>query len=247
MVDVSLPTPFPKSGITPKGAFATTHWSVVLLAGEAGSAASAEALNQLCATYWFPIYAEIRRRGVSPADAEDLAQDFFATLLRRSFLANVSAERGRFRTFLLASLRNFLTDQWDARRAAKRGGGVPPIELDALAAEQRLALEPSTDETPDRAFDRRWAAALLERALSRLEQEQAAHPGHFARLKPLLTRPVEAGEYDALAVELSLNANTIAQAVRRLRLRTRELMLDEAAHTVAAAGDAERELRELFG
>lgn len=246
-MDVPSPTSFSRPESAHKGAFATTHWSVVLLAGESNSSASAEALNQLCATYWFPIYAEIRRRGVSPTDAEDLAQDYFATLLRRSFLAHVSAERGRFRAFLLASLRNFLTDHWDARRAAKRGGGVVPIELDALAAERRLALEPSTDETPDKAFDRRWAAALLDRALRRLEWEQAARLSHFERLKPLLTRPVEAGEYDALAAELSLNANTIAQTVRRLRLRARELMLEEAAHTVAAAGDAERELRELFG
>lgn len=218
-----------------------------MLAGQEHSPGAAAALEKLCRAYWYPIYAEVRRRGYNNADAQDHTQEFFATLLRRHSLSRVAAERGRFRTFLLAALKNFLTDQWDARCAAKRGGGVPLIELDALEAEQRFALEPATDETPDKAFDRRWAAALLERALARLELEQDGKAAAFARLKPFLIRLVEPGEYDALAAELGLTRNALAAQVHRLRARARALLLDEAAQTVAAAGDAERELRELFG
>ncbi len=229
--------------------FATTHWSTVLQAGDGDSPAASAALERLCAAYWFPLYAHVRRRGHGSGDAPDLTQEFFAVLLRRNSLARVGPDKGRFRTFLLASLDHFLCDQADRRHAAKRGGGVALIELDALAAEQRFALEPATDETPDKAFDRHWAAALLEQAFARLAREQtlAGKDGLFKRLKPLLAREVEPGEYDALAAELGLQANTLAKNVQRLRLRTRELLIEEAAQTVAAAADAERELRELFG
>ena len=237
----------PKSASNHAAIFATTHWSVVILAGQEHSPGATAALEKLCRAYWFPIYAEVRRRGFANADAQDHTQEFFATLLRRNSLAHVGAEKGRFRTFLLASLKYFLADQSDARRAAKRGGGVAPIELDGLEAEQRFALEPATHETPDKAFDRRWAAALLEQAFARLAVEQADKSVFFARLKPLLGREIEPGEYDALAGELGMASNTIAKNVQRLRLRARELLLEEAAQTVAAAGDAEKELRELFG
>ncbi len=230
-------------------AFTTTHWSAVLHAGGEDSPVARAALETLCAGYWYPLYAHVRRRGHGPDDAADLTQEFFAVLLRRNSLANVGPEKGRFRTFLLTSLDYFLHDQSARDRAAKRGGGAALVHLDALNAEQRFALEPSTDETPDKAFDRCWAAALLEQAFARLEAEQAraGKAGSFARLRSFLAREVEPGEYDALAGELGQAANTIAKTVQRLRLRARELLLDEAAQTVAAAGDAEKELRELFG
>lgn len=220
-----------------------------MLAGQEHSPATAAALEKLCRTYWYPIYAELRRRGHTQHDAQDHTQGFFAGLLRRNSFSQVAAAKGRFRTFLLASLRNFLADQHDARQAAKRGGGVLLIELDALEAEQRFALEPATDESPDKAFDRRWAAALMEQSFARLaaEQAQSGKGQLFSRLKPFLAREIEPGEYEALVGDLSLPANTIAQKVRRLRLRARELLLEEAAQTVAAAGDAEQELRALFG
>ena len=207
------------------------------------------ALEQLCAGYWYPLYAHVRRRGHWPDDAADLTQEFFATLLRRNSLASVGPEKGRFRTFLLASLDHFLHDQCARDHAAKRGGGAKLIPLDALNAEQRFALEPATEETPDKAFDRRWAAALLEQAFVRLqtEQSQNGHANLFARLRPFLAREIEPGEYDALATELGLASNTIAKSVQRLRARARELLIDEAAQTVAATGDAEKELRDLFG
>ena len=230
-------------------AFTTTHWSNVLHAGGEDSPTARAALERLCTAYWYPLYAHIRRRGSGPDDAADLTQEFFATLLRRNSLANVRPEKGRFRTFLLASLDHFLHDQCARDHAAKRGGGAKLIPLDELNAEQRFALEPVTEETPDKAFDRRWAAALLEQAFVRLqtEQSQNGHANLFARLRPFLAREIEPGEYDALATELGLASNTIAKSVQRLRARARELLIDEAAQTVAATGDAEKELRELFG
>lgn len=230
-------------------AFTTTHWSTILHAGGEDSPTARAALERLCAAYWYPLYAHVRRRGHGPDDAADFTQEFFATLLRRNSLATVGPEKGRFRTFLLTSMDYFLHDQSARTHAAKRGGGVALIPLDALDAEQRFSLEPATDETPDKAFDRRWSAALLDQAFARLETEQteAGKADLFARLKPLLAREIEPGEYDALAGELGLAANTIAKNVQRLRVRARQLLLNEAAQTVATAGDAEQELRALFG
>ncbi len=229
-------------------AFTTTHWSAVLHARDAHSPAATAALGQLCATYWYPLYAHVRRRGHSLDDAADLTQEFFAMLLRRQSIASAGPEKGRFRTFLLTSLDYFLNDQLARNRAVKRGNGVPLVQLDAQEAEQRLAIEPTTDETPDKAFDRRWAAALFEQVMQRLENEQvqSGKGEFFTRIKSFLAREVEPGEYDHVAAELGVKSNVIAQSVRRLRLRSRELLVEEAAHTVAAARDAEMELRELF-
>jgi RNA polymerase sigma-70 factor (ECF subfamily) len=221
----------------------------VLNAARGDSPQAREALERLCVAYWFPLYAHIRRRGHGPEDACDLTQEFFACLLRRNSLARVGPEKGRFRTFLLTSLGYFLADQAAHRRAARRGGGKPLVELDALQAEDRYAIEPATDETPDKAFDRRWAAALMEKAIVRLEREQT-HAGKaeaFARLKAFLSREPEPGEYEALASPLNVTPNAIAAAVRRLRLRLRELALAEAAETLGDPADAEVELRALLG
>ena len=230
-------------------AFNSTHWSTVLSAGGGDSPGSRAALERLCAAYWYPLYAHVRWRGHGPDDAADLTQEFFATLFRRNSLGAVRAEKGRFRTFLLTSLNYFLHDQTARERTAKRGGGMAPVSLDTLDAEQRFALEPTTDETPDREFDRRWAATLLEQALARLtaEQMKAGLAEVFVEFKPFLTRPTETGDYHELSARLGLAPNTIAKAVQRLRLRARQLLIDEAAQTLANAGDAERELRELFG
>jgi len=235
--------------IPANAAFTTTHWSAVLHAREGDSPSARAALERLCAAYWYPLYAHVRRRGHGPDDAADFTQEFFAVLLRRNSLARVGPEKGRFRTFLLTSLDYFLHDQSAREHASKRGGGAKLIQLDALDAEQRFALEPATDETPDKAFDRRWAAALLEQAFARLgeEQLQAGNAELFRRLKPFLAREIEPGEYDVLAGKVGMASNTIAKTVQRLRLRARELLIDEAAQTVAAAGDAEQEVRALFG
>src|SRR5688572_12035727 len=229
-------------------AFTTTHWSVVLRAGGEDASAVQAALERLCSTYWYPLYAHVRRRGYGPDDSADLTQEFLAVLLRRQSLANVGPEKGRFRTFLLTSLEYFLHDHRSREHAVKRGGGAVAIRLDALDAEQRFALEPVTDETPDKAFDRRWAATLVDRALARLEAEQtrAGKAELFSRLKGFLGRDVEPGEYDAMASDLQMAPNTLAKNVQRLRARARELLFDEARQTVATRADAEQELRELF-
>jgi len=228
--------------------FSATHWSVVLNAGAGDSPEARAALERLCSVYWFPIYASVRRRGHKPEDAGDLTQEFFACLLHRNSLARVGPEKGRFRTFLLTALGYFLIDHEKHRTAARRGGGQPLVELDALAAEERYALEPATEESPDKAFDRRWVAALMERAMARLGEEQhaAGKREQFARLRPFLGREPEPGEYETLAAPLNVTPNAIASAVRRLRLRLRELALAEAADTVASPADAEAELRQLL-
>jgi DNA-directed RNA polymerase specialized sigma24 family protein len=176
--------------VTPVGqaGFAATHWSLVLNAGGGDSPQANAALERFCAVYWFPLYAHIRRRGHKPEDACDLTQGSFASLFRRNSLSRVGPEKGRFRTFLLTSLYDFLADQADHRNAARRGSGSSPIELDALQTEDRYALELASGETPDEAFDRRWVCALMERALVRLEHEQTAadKSDHFTRLKPFL-------------------------------------------------------------
>jgi RNA polymerase sigma factor (sigma-70 family) len=236
--------------VTPVGpaSFAATRWSTVLNAGAGETPEARAALERLCTTYWYPLYANIRRRGYSQEDACDLTQEFFASLLRRRSFASVGPEKGRFRSFLLTSLGYFLVDQAKQRCAVRRGSGKPLIELDALEAEQRYALEPATEETPDKAFDRHWAVQLMDRAVARLETEQAqaGKEEQFARLQPFLAREPEPGEYEALATPLGVTPNAIASAVRRARLRLRELALAEAAETVASPAEAEAELRALL-
>ena len=228
--------------------FAATHWSMVLNAGSGNSPEARAALERLCSVYWFPIYANIRRRGYKPEDASDLTQEFFASLLHRNSLARVGPEKGRFRSFLLTSLGYFLIDHEKHRAAARRGGGKALIELDALAAEERYSVEPAAEESPDIAFDRRWATALMERAIARLgeEQHEAGKREHFARLRSLLAREPEPGEYKAVAGSLDLTPNAVACAVRRLRLRLRDLALAEAAETLGSPADAETELKALL-
>jgi RNA polymerase sigma-70 factor (ECF subfamily) len=228
--------------------FTATQWSTVLNAGSGDSPEARAALERLCAAYWFPLYASIRRRGYRPEDACDLTQGFFASLLRRNSLARVGPERGRFRSFLLTSLGYFLIDQAKHRDAARRGGGKPLLALDAMRAEDRYAIEPATEETPDKVFDRQWAAALMERAFLRLEAEhaEAGKAEQFGRLRPFLGREPEPGEYETLATPLGVTVNAIASAVRRLRLRLRELALAEAAETVASPAEAEAELKALL-
>lgn len=231
------------------GVFATTHWSVVLAAGDTPSPTASVALERLCKGYWFPLYAHFRRRGRKPEDAAELTQELFANLLRRDGLRSVGPEKGRFRTYLLTVADRLLRDHHAAETAQKRGGGVRPLELDALTSEERFAMEPLSEESPDRVFDRQWAMVLLDRALQRLAEEQAAREeaSVFARLKAFLAADAEPGEYGRLAAELGLAPNTIAKRVERLRERYRELVLAEALQTVGTPAEAAAELRSLFG
>jgi RNA polymerase sigma factor (sigma-70 family) len=228
--------------------FNTTHWSVVLEAGKAQSAQSAEALEKLCLTYWLPLYAFIRRQGSSPHDAQDLTQEFFARLLKRNDFDRVDPRKGRFRTFLLTSLTHFLSNERDRVRAAKRGGGQQIISLDAIQAEEMRQLEPRHDLSPDKVFDMRWAMTVLEKSLSRLQHEMMDEGKSclFAELKSFLTSEPETGEYALISERLGKTPQTLAVAVHRLRARYRELVCAEVAHTVGSPLEVDDEMRYLL-
>ncbi len=228
--------------------FNATHWSVVLRAGHSGEPGADTALEWLCRTYWYPVYAWIRGRGHGAEDAQDLTQGFFASLLRRDSLASVAQEKGRFRTFLIRSIQYFLADACAHRIAARRGGGRGLVELDALEPEKRYALEPVTKDSPDAAFDRRWTQVLVTRALARLEEEQraAGRSAVMEVLRECIGSAPDAGEYARAAQKLGISQNAVAAAVRRLRLRCRDLILEEIMETVETRTEAEAELRALF-
>ncbi len=225
------------------GSFATTHWSVVLQAGRPG-----EPLEQLCRTYWRPLYAFLRRQGYDPHAAEDLTQGFFASLLERNDFALVDRERGKFRTFLLVSLKHYLANERDLARAQKRGGGAPHFSLELLTAEEGWRHEPAAGRTADQVFDRRWALSLLEAVLGRLEAEFHAAGKHdlFVSLKDQLTGERGGVTYRETATRLGLTESAIKVTVHRMRQRYRELLVEEVARTVAAPGQVEEEVQHLI-
>lgn len=227
--------------------FATTRWSVVCAAGKEDTAAHA-ALAALCETYWYPLYAFLRRRGCPREEAEDVTQAFFARLLERGWVRSADRDRGRFRTFLLTALTRFLSKERDKARAEKRGGGRAKLSLDFEAGESRYRLEPSDEGTPDRLFERRWAMTVLDRVLARLEEEHADDPAKaakFAALKPLMTASDAAAPYAEVAATLGMSEGAVKVAVHRLRKRYKELLRDEVAHTVSDAAAVEQELADL--
>ncbi|MGC1275123.1 MAG: sigma factor [Planctomycetaceae bacterium] len=233
--------------LAPSGRFATTRWSVVCAAGREDSAARL-ALASLCETYWYPLYAFLRRRGCSREEAEDVTQAFFARLLERGWVRSADRDRGRFRTFLLTALSRFLGKERDKRRAAKRGGGRTPLSLDFEAGESRYQLEPVEEQTPDRLFERRWAMTVLDRVLVRLEEEHADDPARtakFAALKPLMTAATEAAPYATVATTLGMTEGAVKVAVHRLRKRYKELLHDEVAQTVSDPAAIAQELADL--
>jgi RNA polymerase sigma factor (sigma-70 family) len=225
--------------------FEETHWSVVLTAGLKDTKRADEALARLCQTYWPPLYSFVRRRGYSPHDAQDLTQDFFARLLEKGLAAAADPKRGRFRSFLLTSLKNFLANKWDRAQAQKRGGGAVILSWDAEAVEALYAREPASPVTPEVSYDRLCALTLMEQAMEKLERENVERAAQFARLKDFLTSPPTAGGYDAIAVDLQMPAGSVAVAVHRLRARFRQLLRAEVAQTVATAAEVDDELRHL--
>jgi len=228
--------------------FTTTHWSVVLSARKRKSPQSERALAALCETYWFPLYAYVRRSGYSSHDAQDLTQDFFAQLLEKDFLKDVDHRRGKFRSFLLAALKHYLGHQRERARAKKRGGGRAPFSLDFNDAENRYHLEPQDPATPERLYQRRWALTLLDRVVGRLEDEnvRAGKAETFAGLKEFLTAGRESRPYGRVAESLGTTEGAVKVAVHRLRRRYRELLKEEIAQTVADPAEIDDELRELF-
>ena len=228
--------------------FATTHWSVVLSAQDKGSPRSAEALESLCRAYWYPLYAYARRAGHSPADAEDLTQGFFARLLERDYLKSAAPNKGRFRTFLLVALKRYSADEWDRQHAQKRGGFAPIISIDQGSAEARFASEPAHHLQPDVLFDRQWARTLLERTLSRLQDEYvgSGRAKLFELLRGCLAGEESASPYAELAARLDLTQPAVKMAVHRLRARYREILTAEIAQTVSSPEEVEEEIRHLF-
>ena len=230
------------------GAFSATHWSVVLEAGQTDLARATAALERLCRNYWHPIYAFIRRRGSDRHDAEDLTQAFFEFLLEKETLKKVDRRKGKFRTFLLAALTNFLANEWDKRQTLKRGGQRQIISLDEAAAEGLYLREPVESLTPERLFERRWASALIEQVLARLKQEYAAggKAKLFTKLEPALTGEVAAGAFAEWAAALGMTEGAVKVALHRLRRRFGEVLRSEIAHTVSSPEEINDEIRQLF-
>jgi RNA polymerase sigma factor (sigma-70 family) len=227
--------------------FANTRWTVVLSAGHKSSPRSDQALAELCRTYWYPLYAYVRRQGHSREDAEDLVQSFFARFLEKNYLDGVSSERGKFRAFLLACLKHFLANEWDKATRQKRGGTALRISLDWQNANQRYQLEPQDVASPDRLYDREWAQALLERVLARLKQEYtAAGKGDlFDHAKNSLMGTGEGAPHVEAAVELGLDAGALRVSVHRLRKRYRDTLKEEIAQTLSDPAAVQEELRSL--
>lgn len=228
--------------------FATTHWSVVLTAKQGDASGATVALEKLCRTYWYPLYAYIRRHGRSPHDAQDLTQAFFLRLLEGNLLERAAREKGRFRSFLLTSLKNFLSDEWDKAKAVKRGGGTPILSLDEQTAEDRYRFEPADEMSAEKLFDRRWAMTLLEKALQRLEQEYAAanKAAFFHHLHVVLLGEKTSLTYANVGAQLRMTEGAVKVAAHRMHHRYRELLRAEIASTVASPDDIDDELRQLF-
>ena len=232
----------------PAKVFATTHWSVVLNAAQVESAVAEKALQHLCRVYWYPIYAFVRRRGHAAHDAQDLAQEFFARLLEKNWIARADRSRGRFRSFLLMVLKRFMADEWDKARTLKRGGRGPGLPLPLATEESRCTREPADPCTPEQAFEKQWALTLLETVLGQLraDAEREGKARQFELLKPCLLGSRESQPYAELAVALETSEGAVKVAVHRLRERYRNRLRAEIAGTVAAPEEVDAELRHLF-
>ncbi|HUG10434.1 MAG TPA: sigma-70 family RNA polymerase sigma factor [Opitutaceae bacterium] len=247
----SLTTSVPDSeSLPPPGsspAFATTRWTMVLRASGSDESAR-QALTDLCRAYWLPLYVYARRRGSSHHDAQDQTQGFLADMLERGALKRADPNRGAFRNFLLSSLRNYLNNVWDHDRAARRGGAVEHVPTSSREADGVIDQIVAEGLTPDRAFDRGWALAVFDRALSRLREEQnkLGRTQWFDRLKPLLQTGPKSGDYEAVAGEFGVSKNVVAVSMHRLSGRYRQLVRDEIAETVDGPEALEAELRELL-
>ena len=230
------------------GAFATTHWSLVLHAGQGDDSVAQQALETLCRAYWPAIYAYIRRTGQPPESAQDLTQEFFARLLEKGLIARADQQKGRFRSFLLTVLQRFLTDDHDRKTAQKRGGGKIPISLEDLTREEGRPFEPAGSRTPEQEFDRRWALAMVDNALVRLqaEAERLGHQELFAALRGHLDGDAAHGTLVAVAHRFGLEEGAVKMRLRRWRLRYGELIREEVAQTVPRVADLDTELRHLL-
>jgi RNA polymerase sigma-70 factor (ECF subfamily) len=238
----------PDPGSKDRGIFATTHWTLVQAAGRRSSPDSARALATLCETYWYPLYAFVRRRGHEPAEAQDLTQEFFAGLLEKNHLRAADPDRGRFRSFLLTAFRHFLSNKRAWAHAQKRGGDRKRLSLDFQAGEERYAIEPSHGLTAERLYERRWALTLLEQALASVQAEydRTGKANLLNKLRGFLLGEKSVVTYAQVATEVGLSEGAVKVAVHRLRQRFREALRREIAHTVAGPEEVEEEIRQLF-
>jgi DNA-directed RNA polymerase specialized sigma24 family protein len=232
----------------PAGQFRTTRWSMVLSAGHPSAANAAQALEQLCAAYWYPLYTWLRYRGYSFHDAQDLTQAFLGHLLDKNRLRTPSPEKGKFRSFLLAALKNFLANEWDKTQALKRGAQFTFVSVDEDRGEDRYRCDPSHEITPDKAFEQTWATTLLESVLDKLRKEYAgANKAElFEALQGYLSGDKGAVAYSEMAARLNLKEGALKMSVLRLRRRFGELLRNEIAHTVTSAEEIDDEIRALF-
>ena len=228
--------------------FQATRWTMVLAAADANQATRAHhALSELCQAYWYPLYGYVRHKGYAVHEAEDLTQAFFAKLLKENMLAAAKPDRGRFRAFLLGTLKNFLINEWHRRTAQKRGGYERAIELDGLEADQRYRLEPSTPASPEKWFDRSWALAVVSQALAKLEKEYTStgRGQIFEALKVVIGTNDEVS-YAKLAEEMGITPEALRVAIHRIRKRYRQFLRDEIIQTVASPEEIDDEIRYLL-
>jgi len=233
----------------PPDLFEATRWSVVLAAGDSGLGVRRDqALAELCQVYWFPVYAYLRRKGYAKPEAEDLAQGFFARLLEKKSYTSADPERGRFRAFLITSLKNFLHNEWDKKQALKRGGGIKPIELDAAEGEERYNLIATVDEAPEIAFDREWAQSLVKSALDRLRREYTSDGREllFQQLQSGIANTGKQLTQADIARQLEMSEGAVKSALQRMRKRYRWLLRQEISQTTASAVDVDDEIRYLI-
>ena len=233
---------------TQTGSFHTTHWTMVLAAREKDGTVAREALASLCSTYWYPLYAFIRRNGVAPHDAEDLTQEFLYRFLERHSLGSVHPAAGKFRSFLLTCLKNFLANEREKASAQRRGGGRPPIPLGSADAQARFAAEPADSRTPESLFDRRWACTVLEKTMAELRREYGAAEKSdlFEALQGFL--PCGQGNWSRaeLAAKRGMSAGALDVAIHRLRQRFGALLREQVAQTVSSDAEVEEEIRYLI-
>lgn len=228
--------------------FVTTQWSQVLAARDGADTEARQALSALCEAYWYPLYAFVRRQGYSAEKSRDLTQSYFAYLLDREILGQVDPAAGRFRSFLLATLKNFLSHEREKASALKRGGGAQTVSMDAVEAEDRYHFEPGDDLTPEQIFERRWALTVVERSLERLQQEtsQSAQPGLFHHLKGSLTGERPRTPYRDVATKLGMTEGAVRGTVYRMRRRLGRFLREEIGQTVADPDEIDAEVKHLL-
>jgi len=254
LCSLSMPTCSPMSHVEDAQShsgvqwFATTHWSVILAAARDAEPQAAEALEKLCRSYWYPLYAYVRKTGRTVEDSQDLTQDFFARLLEKQYLERATSERGRFRTFLLSSLKNFLANDWNRARRQKRGGHAVFLSIDADAGENLYGAEPVETADPEKLYEKRWAGTLLDLTLTRVREEYttSGRAQLFDELKVYVWGEHSNASYSEVATHLQLSEGAVKVAVHRLRQRFRDLLRAEIANTVADVSEVDQELRHLI-